>query len=379
MARVALALIALIAVAGVAACGGSEGAAVVSARPIAPPRRSAAEDRALRALLLDLAERHLCDRLRGSFVALPDVDAASGAAGGASPSAGRWWIEACEVERRGDRVVMTLGGRGTTWVERSTEAALGTSFTVRGHLRFRADIVVSGEVDVAYSDARKRVTLWLTPRRAADARVVPLGAVPVEPDGGWSAFLGAVGGIFGDSVEERARPMVEEQGSAQMAERLARGFTFTADLCSGQMDTIVGALGNGEVPERPWEVGETRWLANQRVRLREGGVDLAGPFEGSGAVVHVDVEVERGEGVVVSTRCAGGLPEWEQTGTGAGTGAGTSGAVVIRRGTRSFVEVDTEECPRVLVMRPMGEEPVVLRYRAFALGDAAEPLVRCAE
>jgi len=232
------------------------------------------------------------------------------------------------------------------------------------------------------------ISLWFTPGDGGlEASVAPTGAVPVEPEGGWSRLVAGLGGLFGASIQERAAPMVEEQGSAQLRERLARGFTFTFDLCRGQADGLVGALGNGEVPERPYPPDGLRWLANQRVRLRPGGLDVAGPFQPQGAPLHVDLEVERGEGIEAELVCAERVPRVaEQLGVERPVGqrgerrAGPRPAAAARvlREAPAFLEADASACPLALVVRPLGPEPVVYRMRAYGVGERAEPLVECA-
>jgi hypothetical protein len=347
-----------------------------------PPSRAAVEDARLRRLLVAVAETQLCTQLRGSFVALPDADAAQGAAGGASPSAGRLWIRECTTENRDGRLALRLSGPGWTWVEQTSDGPLGSSFTVRGHLRFLSEIELAGELDIGYAEEQRLVSLWLTPRDAARAHISPVGAVAVEPEGGWSAFLGAVGGVFGDSVEERAGPMIEEQGSAQMAERLSRGFTFTVDLCSGQSDSMVGPLGNGETPSRPYAADGLVWLANQRVRLRGGGLDASGPFSTGTAPLHVDYEVEAGNAVEIAAYCEdaaarmieGFLQEREPEDVRA------LARHRVVRGAPTFFEVDTGDCPVVVLARVLEEDtapPTVFRFRAYAQGHEPTPLIRC--
>ncbi len=364
------------------ACGGAP------ARPaehglVPPPTRTAAQDRSVRSLLLDLAAAQLCKRLTGTFVALPDSDAATGPAAGASPSAGRLWIEHCEATRHDNKLALRLAGRGWTWVEKTAAGPMGTSFTVRGQLKFRSSVDLLGAIDLAYAEDARRVTLWVTPPSPADAHVVPTGAVPVAPNGGWSTFVAALGSALGASAADRARPMVEQQGSAQMADRLSRGFTFTVDLCTGQSDSIVGPLGNGEMPRRPWPEDGKRWLDNQRVRLRKGGLDAAGPFTSSDGAVHLDLAVEHGPGVSVELLCADDahrvLAAWLAGGDV--PSPRPLAEQTVSAGVTTFVEVDARSCPVVALVRPAASTtdatPVVYRYRVYVRGDDAAPVVRC--
>ncbi len=361
-------------------CGGAEERRTIV--PVEAPERTAAANDDLRRLLVGLAERQLCDQMQGTYIALPDEDSAEGIAGGASPSAGRMWIESCHAERRDDRLAMRLEGPGWTWVERESEGPMGSSFQVRGHLRFRGVMELEGTVDVAYTENAGVLSLWLTPGRGISATITPTGSVPVAPQGGWSSFLAGIGGVFGDDIEERAKPIVEEQGSEMLKEVLAGGFTFTLDVCSGQSDSMVGALANGDKPERPYPPDEMRWLANQRVRMRAGGLDVAGPFQSSDAPVHLDFEVEAGPGVELRMMCAADA-EHVVAAHLEGRAVGESVRPVttqrITSGTSTFLEVDSSDCPMVAVMTPMGAtvENTIFRFRAFVVGDRAEPLVNC--
>ena len=365
-----------------AGCGGGPIAANRSTSPERPtPIRSAAEDAQLRSLLLSLAERHLCDRLRGQYVALPDADVAPGPQGGRSPSAGRLWIERCAAEARDGRLGMHLEGPGWTWVEREASGPAGSSFLVRGHLRFDAEIELEGELDLAYVEGEGLVSLWLTPRGELAAAIEPTGSVPVSPEGGWSAFVAALGGLVGPSIEARARPIVEAQGSAQLRDRLSRGFTFTVDLCRGQPDSIVGSLGNGERPERPYPADGLRWLANQRVRLRAGGLDAAGPFQPEAAPLHVDLEVEQGEAIEARVYCQAAA----STIIGAHLREAPLGRALeplavqrVEAGAPTFLEVEGGHCPLVLLVHPLGPGPTVYRMRAYERGARAEALIECA-
>ncbi len=364
-------------------CGGSS-ATTPMVEPPPPPERTAADSEVIRSLMLSVAEQRLCEQMTGQYVTLPDTDSESGPAGGASPAGGRLKIQGCRAERRENRLAMHLEGPGWTWVEQTSAGPAGSSFTVRGFLHFETEIDLEGEIDLAFSEDSGIVSLWLTPTREADAvaaAIRPTGAVPVEPDGGWSRFLGAVGGVFGDSVEERARPMVEEQGGQMLQEKLAGGFTFTVDLCRGQTDSMMGPLENGQVPVRPYPPDGTAWLANQRSRLRAGGLDVAGPFRTSDAPLRVELEVESGPGLELRTYCtAHGNPLVEQYIRDGEVPETLPAALTTQRitgGETTFVDVDTRDCAVLLVGTPIGNTPTVYRYRVQERGARAEALIRC--
>jgi len=361
-----------------AACGGAEPAPIET---IPPPERSAAADDDLRTLLLEVAESKLCENLDGSFVALPDQDAAEGGEGGVSAGAGRLWVEECEAGRGEDRLELRLAGRGWNWVEQTSEGPAGSSFTVRGHLRFALSIELGGRMDVAYESHSKVVTLWVTPESPASGSITPTGAVPVAPDGGWSSFVGALGGVFGGSVEERARPMVEEQGSRQLSERMTQGFTFTADLCTGQTDSVVGPLPNGVTPERPWPSEDRPTLANQRMRLRAGGLDAAGPFRAEDAPLRVDLQVEEGPAIEVMAYCADDARDVVNAYLEERPAHQARPRLRhrVELGPPTFLELDASECPLVLVTTPIGasDDPVVYRYRVTDMGAEAPGIITC--
>jgi hypothetical protein len=357
------------------ACGGGTSAAPIGTIP--PPVRTAAADDDLRRLLLEVAESKLCEALRGSFVPLPGDGEAEGAEG---TGAGRLWVEECDAGQHNDRLELRISGRGWTWVEQSSDGPLGTSFTVRGHLRFTMSFELSGRMDVAYASDSKIVSLWVTPDSPASGSITPTGAVPVAPDGGWSSFVGALGGVFGGSIEERARPIVEEHGSRRLRERMTGGFTFTADLCTGQTDSVVGPLPNGVVPARPWPSVGRPSLANQRMRLRAGGIDAAGPFRAD-APLRVDVQVEEGAGIEIQAYCEEDARRVVTAFLEEAPAPSTRPRLRHRalRGEPSFVELDASECALVLITTPLGPagSEVLYRYRVDDTGAEAPDLITC--
>ncbi|MCZ7683362.1 MAG: hypothetical protein M5U28_33085 [Sandaracinaceae bacterium] len=184
---------------------------------------------------------------------------------------GRLWVSRCEVERRGEALALSVGGRGWRWVEDSAPGPLGTSYTVRGHVRFEADVDVTADVDLRYDERGHRVLAALTPRESARARLTPIGALPVVADGGWSSVLGGLGGLLtGSSVGDRARPLVQEHGARMVQRMLRAGATFSLDLCSGQIDGALGAIEDGAAPPaRPY--GDEGAVARQRPRSPAAG------------------------------------------------------------------------------------------------------------
>lgn len=343
---------------------------VAEVRPIV---RSAVEDSNLRALLRDIAEAQLCGSLEGGFSGLPDSDADS--VGGAASSGGRLWIRECEVTSEGDQLNVSIGGPGWVWLSQGK-----SGFAVRDYLRLSTLITLTGELDLAYARDKRVVSVWFSPRGQVRSKVAPIGDVPVVPENVLARFLSAFKSVRSYTQEE-AQDAVMQDGAALFSKALEHGFTLTADLCSGQIDSSVGALGNGLIPERPFPSDDVRWLSNERVRLRKGGLDAAGPWQVKAAPLRIDVHVEKGPGVEVRVVCQRNAEEVvdaylhrhdEPTLT-------AHAYATVREGQETRLEVNNQECPLVMLVRPQGsgEAPVTYRYRAHEVGAVATPLVRC--
>lgn len=373
--------IATLGIAILGGCGGASESRSLIVEPSPLPERDAVEDASLRGLFMSVAEKRVCESLQGSYVGLPDVGGPSGRRSGAYPSAGRLRLDRCAITRHGDTLSLSLAGDGWTWVEQTQAGPAGTSFLLRGHVRFQTAIELEGALDVAYAERSGVVSLWMSPKQGVAAKVVPTYAVPVAPEGGWSHFVAAVGGLFGPSIEERARPMVEEEGSLQMSKRLASGFTFTLDLCTSQADSMVGALGNGEVPERPFPPDDRIWLDNQRVRLRAGGIDAAGPFQTEDDLLQVEIDVEEGADLEAGLYCEAEANAIVQAFLRGEQPKKWPRALVKRRLSKSatphLLEADARSCKVVLLSFSHQPDPVVFRYRSYERGAQAESLVQC--
>ena len=368
--------------AGLLGCGSAPPPEPSAPETVAPPERSGAQDESLRRLFAAVVEGHLCETLGGHYLGLPEEGSPSGPAAGAAPVGGRLRVERCRATRTGDTVALHLEGIGWSFLSEREEGPMGSAFVVRGSLPFEATVTLEGPVDVAYVEDRRLLSLYLTPSRVPEASLVPIGAIPVAPEGGWSRFVGNLGDLFGDSPEERARPRVEEEGSARFRDRLKSGFTITVDLCRGQMDPFVGALAPGEVPERPFPEDGLPWTDNRRVRLHPEGLDAAGPFPG-----HLAVELVGEEGAAtMEARCAedatatvaaflAGRTESEgETSEGPETEPPLARAS-FRAGDRTLLEVRAD-CDVVLLTRP-DEATSLHRYRVRAPGAEPHGLVPC--
>jgi hypothetical protein len=349
--------------------------------PIAPmPTRTAAQNDALRAMALDIAEAQVCSALEDRFLPLPE-DLRTRAPGEVPTTVGRLWVDACTAERRGDDLALHLGGRGWQWVERRGAGPLGSSFTVRGMVRLEATVDIDGALDLRYDERAHRAAVVLTPSSPARVRIVPIGAIPVAPDGGWSGLIGGLGGLLGASPEASARPMLEEQAAADVRRDLAHGATFVLDLCTSQMDGALGALGDSEAPPtHPWPDDDHLWLDNSRTRLYPGGVDISGPWSTHDARVVFELEVEEGAGADVAIVCR---PEAERIAAAVLSGIDASARSVVhgsvaRPGTRAELSVEESECAEPhLVVAPLRGGAVTFRSRVRRDGAETDALVRC--
>ncbi|MCC7540030.1 MAG: hypothetical protein IT379_27675 [Deltaproteobacteria bacterium] len=346
-----------------------------SSGTIRPVQRVAAQDQAIRALLLDVAAANLCEQIEGTFLALPDQNGPSGVASASAPSGGRLWIEQCAAESTDEgQLDLQLRGRGWSWADQSSGGFI--SFSVQQYVRFAAGIRFLGVADIGYARDRRLVSVWLAPQPGTlpGVSLQMHGNISASPD----TVLAAIAGVFIDT-SAAAREQAQTQGAEQFQQRLARGFTMTVDLCSGQQDRILGAVGLGQAAERPFPPDGRRWLDNQRVNLRNGGIDVAGPFRTDDGPVRIEVVVESGGPVLVSTPCASDMGPvldayfQDQVRESAD---GSSPQTVM---TSATIELPARsECPRVLMAVPAGGENVVYRYRASLVNPPRPPaLVRC--
>ncbi len=278
----------------------TSGGASTAAPSNAGAATTAADDE-VRALVTQALTPQMCPRLLNSFIGLPGEGSATGPAAGTLPSAGRWWIRSCDARVDGDRLVLSMGGPGWTWIDRET-----SGFRVRQYLLFEAQAELGADVAVGYDRARRVASLWMRPAEGVRATITPRGVVSAEPTGFFSTLLGGVAAVTGNSVSDRARQQAGELGSTMLRDRLGAGFTMTFSLATHQVDFMVGALQRGEVPQRPWpDTAHAPWVVNQRSTVWPGGLDVVGPIEApAGARVGLDVELEEGDGATVRASCA---------------------------------------------------------------------------
>jgi hypothetical protein len=358
--------------------GGGGGGAGASTPANLPPATAtptsggveASPDAELRAMVTEALTPQLCPKLLGSFVGLPGEGDARGPAAGATASVGRWWIRRCEARTVGDRMELSIGGSGWTWIDRET-----SGFRVRQYLLFDASASFGADVTVGYDRTRRVASLWMTPAAGVQATITPRGMVAVEPQGFFASVLGGVAAVTGNSVSERARTQAAELGSTQLRDRLGAGFTMTVGLERRQVDFMVGALQRGEVPERPYPAAEGGpWLVNQRSMVWPGGLDVVGPVDTSQGALGLDVALEEGDGVVIRAVCAEPLTRYfdARFRDPVATPAAPSGDVIaeLTQGVRERhvtlpVQVAGARCPMVLTFstRGGGALPARMRYR----------------
>lgn len=326
------------------------------------------------ALLVDLLTPQLCDRLIGTYIGLPGDGAAVGPAAGAEASVGRWWIRRCEAHASDGRLQLLLGGMGWTFIDRES-----SGFRVRQYLRFDAEAQLHASMEVGYDSRRKIASLWMRPGDSVIAQVTPRGLVSANATGVFSAIAGSLLSLTGDSADNHARAQAQEQGSTQLRERLAGGFTLTFDVERQQLDFMVGALERGQTPERPYAVDDaSNWQVNQRSRVWPGGLDVIGPIDLTLGTQQLDVELEDGEQATVRSVCAGDLERYFDVSFQGGQAAPPAGKEITtlsRVGTSARSMIEPGTCPLALVIAPSATSdlPVRLRYRIGKPTPVSQP------
>ncbi|MCB9598535.1 MAG: hypothetical protein H6719_37820 [Sandaracinaceae bacterium] len=236
---------------------------------------------------------------------------------------------------------------------------------------------MTSELDVRYDEDGRRVLLALTPTTPPSATVRPIGTLPVAPDGGWSEIIGGLGGLFGVSTEQQARPLLEEEAGLLVQRQLAQGVTLGVDLCTGQPDLAFGPIGDGDpIAPPPVESAGVVWIDNQRVRLHEGGLDVSGPWSTEDGDGTFELEVELGGPVDAYVMCRAEAALLASAYL-AGGEARPSGAVSRQQvHDRASLALRAADCvdPHVVLTAP---SETTLRYRVRRDGASPEALVDC--
>lgn len=371
--------IGLIVLATLTACGDIPEDGVVL-RPPDAPHRTAVQDQAVRALMMDIAEARACDEVNGRFVPLPEDRPDGPTRAVQSITEGRLWVSECRAVREDDHLALHVAGRGWRWVDRTSAGPLGSSFTARGQLRFEATIDVDVAMDLRYEHDAHRALIALTPLDRVHARVAPIGSIPVVADGGWSGIIGNLGALLGAPVEAQAQSAIGEEGAMIAQRQLSSGATLAIDLCTGQLDGALGALSDDADPgERPYPQEAERWLDNARVEVRAGALDLSGPFDASERALRFDVDVESGGPADVAILCG---EEAERVASAYLSSARARIGERAAHGAASpqhplAITLEPGRCEEaVLMVRPSGERSVRFRYRVRRDGETTDAWVR---
>jgi hypothetical protein len=347
--------------------------------PAATPPAAPVDDE-VRALITSALTPQMCPRMLGSFIGLPGEGSASGPAAGALPSAGRWWIRSCDARTQGDRILLSIGGPGWTWIDRET-----SGFRVRQYLLFEAQAELGADVAVGYERASRVATLWMRPAEGVRATITPRGVVSAEATGFFSSILGGVAAATGNSVSERARQQAGELGSTMLRDRLAVGFTMTLSLDRNQVDFMVGSLQRGEVPERPYPpTTHAPWVVNQRSTVWPGGLDVVGPVDPRSGRLGIDLALEEGDGATVRATCADALTQYFDARfrtPDVAPPAPPAGVVVAELSAGAAAQhitlpdtVPGGPCALLLTIAPRGGSlPARLRYRVAPEAPGAAP------
>lgn len=351
--------------------------------PLSEPTRTATQDEALRRLMLQAGESKLCQQVQGKLLPLTGSEAVAGPRAGKEPALGRLWVDRCEAETGATGLRLKLAGKGWTWVDERRQGPLGSSFEVKGYLRFEVETEMNGVVDLGFAESEKVLSVWYTPRGTPMTRMKLIGSIPVSPATGWSGIIGTVGQMLSGPLDEQARPVVLRYGAAMISQRLSRGVTVTSDLCTGQIDTLMAALSDGQVPERPYSDDGQPWIENQRLRLHPGGVDIAGAWETGEEGLYVDVEVEAGSPVIVRALCRADGERVLQAYL-----RGTPAPIVtellqrqLSMGHRARLTIPEQPCEVMLLFTPSPREQAAttLRYRVVRRGEERTPILDCSD
>ncbi|MBX3274689.1 MAG: hypothetical protein KF729_30765 [Sandaracinaceae bacterium] len=329
-------------------------------------------------LMAEVIAPRICERVLGTFVGLPGEETHDGAAGGRDPSVGRWWIRRCESRVSDGQLFVSFGGPGWTWLDRES-----MGFRVRQYLRMDAQAAFSASLHIGYDRRARVASVWLRPQPGVRAVVEPTGLVRAEATGVFSAMLGGLLGLAGESPDARARTQAAQEGSQRLAAQLQTGFSVTFALETEQLDFMLGQLPRGAVPERPWEHDGRPWLINERSGVWPGGVDVIGPLPADAGQLTLEVELEEGQGAQIRRVCADALHAWLDAAWGGRQPAPLSaGAVVATVTTRRAPEthhLSALECPALLVVSTTdgAGTPAQARYRvrSSSARENAPPLL----
>ena len=313
-------------------------------------------------LLADVAVQKLCPELTNLMVPLRDEVQPAGPASGEVPVLGRWWIQACVLQRHGVQISLNLAGVGWIWVDREE-----SGFRVEQYVYFRARSTVVGVLDLAYEPESKIVSVWFIPVAEPQADGEGLGEVTASANSFGATLLNVVTlGLTGSAADSKAKRRVNEAVRTRMADTLRRGLTVTYSLVSDQRDVLLQLLPRGVMPSRPFK-DSTPWLVNERLQLHgdRGGVHVAGPFRPVGGV-SIDVRMERGTMPIFSVGCEDAVTDWLAPVTRGITPTRIFG--VPARASNDTLELRATGCGRwYIVAQTQGPSTFAVRVRSHGL------------
>lgn len=362
---------------GGSAQGGSGGGGSSGGESSAGGASTAGDD--VRVLLVDVIAPHLCQSLRGSFVGLPGEGGSSGPASGTDPTVGRWWIRECRASVDGDRLSLSIAGTGWTWIDRES-----MGFRVRQYLRFDATAAFRAVMEIGYDRTHRIATIWMRPDQDVTAAVTARGLVQAEATNVMSGMLGGLLELTGSSASQRAQQQVADEGSQRLRERFGSGFTVTFAMENEQMDFMVGALGRGEVPMRPYpaEPGVV-WSVNQRMQIWPSGLDVIGPVPDGRGAQALDLELEEGEGLIVDAICQADFERYYDQMLQGATPTPPRGTRVMEfahAGRAQRSAIPQLGCPTLLMVTPRAQATLPVRMRTRVTpADAPTETARAAQ
>lgn len=339
-----------------------------------PPQDRAGE---LERLMLAATEYQTCKGQVGRLVGITSTDVSTIPPPDRTlvPVTGRLWLERCVARRESGGVHVALAGRGWTSVHTTRTADVGSEFAADGLTVF----ALLGEFSASFRVAGSSSTLsvWLPNPEVSALNFNLLRRPSIRPIDAVGQAGRVLTTIWGD-YEQRIVTKITEEGTARARAALESGFTATIDLCTSQPDSVPGILSPGVRPRRPYADDGSRWLANERVQLDGDLVDFAGPYDGRGAPIRVETEVEAGSGIAVRVACVdqvrGYIDAWIR---------GQVSPDALRRDLalmpqppRNTQDFDGR-CPLVLVSAPLASNGATYRFRVSATRERPEPIVQC--
>lgn len=294
----------------------------------------------------------VCEGLADRFVGLPALAANSaGSASGAPPLAGRWWIRRCSSSLRDGELQVRLQGPGWYFVNEN-----GADLSLHQQVPFDLGIELDGRVNAELVDGV--FSLWLTPDKEPKVELQASQDLDVRASSAWGAILRSMPLV---SVRAMAADRFTDTAVNALRIQLREGATTTYDFGLGQGDATLGKLARGRTPERAYR-DRIPWLVNDRLLLAPSSVHVLGPI--APGPTRLDVNVERGEGVVYQAVCAKDMPD-SYTALATGHVADVPSQAVVTSGTvmglgPHITDFRVSECRFYLVVSALRGSPSTL-------------------